>query len=173
MRLPGSLQGLKNLVKWINDHVFDTSKKKMVEIGCFAGDSTEIFCNAFKKVTTIDPWTSGIGDVTDRCDMQEVYEGVLERFKDTENIKIIKGFSFDIVEKVKDNSLDMIYVDGAHDYANVSRDLKQWIPKVKKGGVIAGHDYRRKFEGVIKAVHENVGTPDKIFKDTSWLKVKE
>jgi hypothetical protein len=44
-------------------------------------------------------------------------------------------------ELVEDGSLDFVYIDAAHDRESVSRDLAAWFPKVRPGGIIAGHDY--------------------------------
>jgi len=41
----------------------------------------------------------------------------------------------------KDESLDFVFIDAAHDYDNVKLDLESWFPKIKQSGVIAGHDY--------------------------------
>jgi predicted O-methyltransferase YrrM len=43
---------------------------------------------------------------------------------------------------VKNDSLDWVYIDAAHDYASVKADIAAWAPKVREGGIIAGHDYR-------------------------------
>lgn len=40
-----------------------------------------------------------------------------------------------------DGSLDFVYVDANHSYDGVMSDLNLWFPKVKKGGLISGHDY--------------------------------
>ena len=42
---------------------------------------------------------------------------------------------------VPDNSLDFIYVDARHDYCGVMDDLVAWWPKLRKGGLFAGHDF--------------------------------
>jgi len=45
------------------------------------------------------------------------------------------------VAQVSDKSLDFLYLDGAHDYENVKRELLLLFSKVRPGGVLAGHDY--------------------------------
>ena len=40
-----------------------------------------------------------------------------------------------------DHSLDMVFIDGAHDYESVMTDILSWLPKIKKNGLICGHDY--------------------------------
>jgi len=39
-----------------------------------------------------------------------------------------------------DNSVDFIFVDAGHEYSSVTIDLQSWYPKLKPGGIIAGHD---------------------------------
>jgi predicted O-methyltransferase YrrM len=53
-----------------------------------------------------------------------------------------------------DRSLDFVFIDGLHDYRSIARDLDAWTPKVRKGGVLAGHDFTLEFPGVIQAVTE-------------------
>ena len=45
------------------------------------------------------------------------------------------------LEKVQDNELDFIFIDARHDYCATHDDIKAWWPKVKPGGIFAGHDY--------------------------------
>lgn len=49
-----------------------------------------------------------------------------------------------------DTSLAGVFIDAAHDYDSVLADLKAWGPKVKEGGIIAGHDIDA--EGVQRAL---------------------
>lgn len=49
---------------------------------------------------------------------------------------------------------DFVFIDAAHSYFSVQRDIKDWLPKVRQGGWFGGHDYHPKFPGVIKAVNE-------------------
>ncbi|MHA2313468.1 MAG: class I SAM-dependent methyltransferase [Candidatus Thorarchaeota archaeon] len=58
-------------------------------------------------------------------------------------------------EFVEDRSLDLIFIDALHDYESVRDDIGYWLPKVKHGGIMCGHDYENKrFPGVSQAVHE-------------------
>lgn len=66
--------------------------------------------------------------------------------------KLLRGMSVDMADSVPDESLDMLYLDAAHYYEGVMADLKAWYPKVKSGGIIAGHDYLCKDYKVKEAV---------------------
>jgi predicted O-methyltransferase YrrM len=44
------------------------------------------------------------------------------------------------VHSFADGSLDMVYIDACHRYDDVLSDLERWWPKVKPGGILAGHD---------------------------------
>ena len=87
-----------------------------------------------------------------------------------DNIIHHKDYSYNISEEFEDNSIDFIYIDADHTHESVNRDLKLYLPKLKPNGWIGGHDYNKKqWPGVVKAINENIGKPQHIFKDTSWL----
>lgn len=70
------------------------------------------------------------------------------------------------------NDLDFVYIDGNHDYKYVKEDLNLWWPKVRQGGVLAGHDV--KLDDVVKAVIEFCAKENVIFKvwGEDWIIVK-
>jgi predicted O-methyltransferase YrrM len=49
---------------------------------------------------------------------------------------------------------DWIFIDAAHDYANVSSDIRDSLPLLEPGGILSGHDYYEGWAGVIQAVGE-------------------
>ena len=51
-------------------------------------------------------------------------------------------------------TVDFLFIDGAHDEASVASDLAWFAPRVRMGGIISGHDYTPDFPGVIVAVDE-------------------
>ncbi len=68
--------------------------------------------------------------------------------------------SVDAARDIKDGSLDLVFLDGDHSYPGIKRDIAAWLPKVKSGGWLGGHDYlnhgdpRFDFTGVARAVGE-------------------
>lgn len=51
-----------------------------------------------------------------------------------------------------DDSIDLVYIDANHVYDDVLADIAAWLPKVRPGGVIAGHDFTTEIPDVIRAV---------------------
>lgn len=70
---------------------------------------------------------------------------------------LIISSSVDASQRFEDKSLDFVFIDASHDYESVKADILAWIPKVKMGGIIAGHDYIETYPGVIMAVNEIFG----------------
>ena len=50
----------------------------------------------------------------------------------------------DIVKTFEDGSLDFVYIDGNHYFEYVVQDIAFWSKKVRKGGIVSGHDYIHK-----------------------------
>ena len=71
-----------------------------------------------------------------------------------DKIEVIKNDSV-LESKNYDNEyFDIVYIDASHEYEFVIEDIKNWLPKVKKGGIICGDDYISGWPGVILAVDE-------------------
>ncbi len=64
------------------------------------------------------------------------------------------GDSFDRAKDFEDGSIDFLFIDANHTYEYVIRDLQAFLPKMKKGGVISGHDHNDQHPGVIRACRE-------------------
>jgi len=83
----------------------------------------------------------------------EAAEKLLEGFED--KIEWIKEFTNTAIHLIPDDC-DFIYIDANHNYEYCKEDLLNYWLKVKKGGILAGHDYEKipKKYGVKKAVDE-------------------
>ena len=57
------------------------------------------------------------------------------------NVEFIKEWSHIAAEQFEDESLDFVYIDANHIYEYVVQDLACWSKKVRKGGIVCGHDY--------------------------------
>jgi predicted O-methyltransferase YrrM len=66
-------------------------------------------------------------------------------------------------------SLDWVFIDASHDYENVLADINAWYPKVKKGGIISGHDFPH--GPVRQAVTEKLKNP--IQHGSCWYSTKQ
>jgi predicted O-methyltransferase YrrM len=146
----------------------------IVEIGSFAGESSYIFARAVNQLHCIDPWINPKGFDQNNCasenDMSMVELCFDHRMQGFKNVTKIKDFSENVLDKFEDGSLDLVYIDSIHTYDCVKQCIKEWLPKIKPGGKIAGHDYQNKFPGVVKAIDEFKGNrPIKVYKDTSWV----
>eukprot|EP00928_Gymnodinium_smaydae_P061912 TRINITY_DN45883_c0_g1_i1.p1 TRINITY_DN45883_c0_g1~~TRINITY_DN45883_c0_g1_i1.p1 ORF type:complete len:502 (-),score=103.68 TRINITY_DN45883_c0_g1_i1:98-1474(-) len=51
---------------------------------------------------------------------------------------------------------DIVFIDGLHDFESVLEDIRLWTQHVRRGGIIAGHDYRFPWPGVPLAVHASL-----------------
>jgi predicted O-methyltransferase YrrM len=172
MRDQESTEGLLDLIKELGDN----SDKTMIEIGSFVGESTVLFAQSFKKVIAIDPFLADYdpADPTSYSfEFKNVYDTYLDRTSPYSNIQTLTMTSDAAAEILNEDMFDFIYLDGLHTYEGVKTDIINYLPKVKEGGVIGGHDYTNQIPhlvGVYQAVNEMFGAPDKVFKDNSWIK---
>jgi len=121
-----------------------------------------------KKLYLVDPYVGYMGkdgieypdgftDVpgekikdTTRAYAKEIAHKLLNKFKD--KIVWIEKFSDDAIKDIPDE-LDFVYIDGNHNYEYVKSDMENYYPKLRKGGILAGHDYDDpRHPGVTKAV---------------------
>lgn len=97
----------------------------------------------------------------------------LEKYNVQEYITPVKSFSWEAASNYQDESLDMVFLDAGHDYDSVMKDLNAWWPKIKNGGVFAGHDYNHSQDGVTLAVNEFFKNKKIIVKNNSWFIIKK
>jgi predicted O-methyltransferase YrrM len=119
---------------------------KGVEIGVLFGRYSQILCERNKNLHlyAIDPWLVYPGFKTE--DSQEQQEALYERAKiklAPYNCTIIRKKSMDAIKDFEDNSLDFVYIDGNHEFTSEANDIHEWSKKVRVGGIISGHDYKR------------------------------
>ena len=74
-------------------------------------------------------------------DNDEVYNIACKRLSRFAFNEVIRLESVKAAELFDDETFDFVYIDSSHNYQTVVNDIKSWLPKVKKGGILAGDDY--------------------------------
>ena len=155
-----------------------------VELGCYKGKSTSfIGVEIHKRKRDINFFAiDSFQGATNSTDANEIkaYEGISEIEESyTYNvslignkIKTIVSLTDEAAQYFEDSSVDVVFVDGGHSYEVVKADILAWLPKVKKGGIISGHDFNA-WEGVNKAVTEIFGTPHKVENDCWFIYINK
>lgn len=87
----------------------------------------------------------------------------------------IKGDSAESADLFEDESVDFVFLDADHIFPRVKSDIEAWWPKIKKGGILAGHDHCPEHPGVAQAVEQVFGDDwDKSYLDELvWMKEKK
>lgn len=129
------------------------SSAHFVEVGSWKGRSsaymTVAIVNSGKNIRfdCVDTWLgSEEHQLGQSFEDASVVQGTL--FADfLHNMKPVQKYyravrkpSTEAAELYRDQSLDFVFLDAAHDYENVKSDIKSWLPKTKQGGILAGHD---------------------------------
>lgn len=150
---------------------------RFVEVGSWKGTSAAFMCveiaNSGKKIQfdCVDIWT-GMGqpgeyDTDQSVIKKTLYEEFLNNMKPVEGLyNPVRSLSYDASNFYEDQSLDFVFIDAGHAYSEVKKDITSWLPKVKIGGHIGGHDYVR--VGVKRAVRETFEEFE--INRSSWIK---
>lgn len=175
-----------------------TDGNKFVEIGSLFGKSASFMGveikNSNKKITLdcVDYWDErGVPELNivnntefgfDKCGYNYVNHGkdiIFEVFNkniESAGIKDIvttrRMSSQEAYKLYENDSLDFIFIDGDHSYQGVYNDIKNWLPKLKRGKTIAGHDYH--WNEIRKAVVDFFGNENDIkVSKISWMYIKK
>ena len=145
----------------------------IVELGAWKGRSSAFLVVEAKnkspniKIHIVDTWL-GSGEHT-----AGMTDGLYEKF--ISNMSPLNGHyqahrmtTDEAAPLFEDGSLDAVFIDADHTYEAARRDIANWMPKVRKGGILAGHDYIHTWPGVIQAVNESISGFSTM--EQCWLK---
>ena len=141
----------------------ELSYKVGAEIGVEQGYFSKEICrdNPGVRLFCIDPWQaySRYKDHVSQEKLDGFYHDAVERLAPY-NCDLVRQASLTAVQAFQPETLDFVFIDGNHDFDYVVRDIIAWAPIVRKGGMLAGHDYKREGGektpipfGVIQAVN--------------------
>ena len=132
----------------------------ILEIGSWAGGSAITWAQAIKKfangnglVICMDPWVQymqanlergGVYDAMSRAIGQgKILNLFMHNIKASGHediVRFIRGSSDEFLPRLAENSFDLIFVDGAHTYDQVHKDLISCVPLLRDGGILCGDD---------------------------------
>lgn len=159
------------------------SKKSIIcEIGCWKGKSTYVLGTALKTmgrglIYSIDPF-DGSGDTasleTYKKAISKMNTSLLKNFQDTIHkynlgpyITIIPTTSKKAKKYFDEKKIDLLFIDGNHEYESVQADYRLWSPLIKKNGFIALHDVGAKHVDGPRMVMEKF-----ITKKNGWKNIR-
>jgi predicted O-methyltransferase YrrM len=108
-----------------------------VEVGTYLGRSAKVMLDAspMLHLWCVDPGlVDGIHETSRYFMREEIAAGRCEL------IRKYTPEAAGMLEHMR-GKLDMVWIDGAHDFGNVVQDIKAWGPLLKVGGLLCGHDY--------------------------------
>ena len=138
----------------------------VAEIGSFSGVSSEVLALHCKKLVCIDTWEDWSGDgiiykaLAKFEEMRSFYTHI-----DKHHMRGDQASSL-----YTDQHFDLVYIDASHWYNDVVNDINCWLPKIKSGGYLSGHDYVPNID-VTKAVNDYFKSTHAItiYPDSSWV----
>lgn len=167
-----------------------TKGKTIIDLGCFIGGFTKVMAQYAKekggKVYSIDLFkesTAALCEIHQGYDVRGLLEQNLTERGLIDYVQINHGNSWEFADKFDNCSVDFVFIDADHRYDSVRKDILSWFPKVRIGGIIAGHDYESnqydenyinedghgdRHHGVIKAVTDIFGNVEHQY--TIWHK---
>jgi len=127
-----------------------------VEVGVCRGKYSEHLCKHNPNLHMVGIDDYGIKELRGArvgAEKQQEFFNEARKRLELYNYEFIRKMSMEAVLKFNDESLDFVYIDAGHQFDYVMCDLIEWGRRVRKGGIISGHDYYRFVNGgVVPAV---------------------
>jgi hypothetical protein len=127
-----------------------------VEVGVQKGQYSKILLqnSRLQKLYLVDTWRKlpssykDIANIGPYGHLQAMMQTYLNVYNFNDRAVIFREESSEAAQLFPDGSLDFVYLDGDHTEVGIKRDINAWYPKVKKGGVLSGHDFVDLVRGV-------------------------
>lgn len=125
------------------------AKQNMVvaEIGVRNGSTTipaSLIVKKFNGIYIAVDWFRGSiseGNYNEFSDDEIIFRTSINNNNCSDVVKIIAKSSEEASYEIDDNSLDICFIDADHSYLSVKNDILKYLPKVKNGGILCGHDF--------------------------------
>lgn len=181
-RIPGWMSEME--LEWLIEQA--STRRIAIEIGSWKGRSTKaIALSVLGVVYAVDHWMAGSPPNETRRLVDHDWQEVVARGSDVIKAEFHANLASEIasgkcvptglsseqsVGKLKEllggRKVDMVFIDGDHEYADVKRDIELYRPLLEGGGLLCGHDYP--WPGVWKAASELVPKHRFLHDTTIW-----
>lgn len=126
------------------------SKASLVaEFGAYMGRSAAVMLDAgCEHLWSCDPF---MVDGTFECASYFLRDDIAKS-----RCEIIRKYSQEAANQLSHvrGKLDLVFIDAGHAYDNVILDIHTWLPMLRSGGLLCGHDYEQPDNDVSRAVKE-------------------
>lgn len=120
--------------------------ERIVELGTYWGTSFFAFCQAVKdfnlatECVAIDTWEGD--EHTGKYDSEafETFCQIEKQLFSNINIRQLKMRFDDALNHIDDDSVDLLHIDGCHEYDAIKKDFESWLPKLTKNAIVLFHD---------------------------------
>lgn len=122
-----------------------------VQTGAFASHMLQVWPSC-REYHLVDLWAhqEHYKDIAnfDQEMHNRFYDETMEKTKEwKDKIHVCRNYTSVCVENMPDGYFDFIYVDARHDFKGAYQDMRSWWPKLRVGGIMAGHDYVTQDDG--------------------------
>jgi SAM-dependent methyltransferase len=152
--------------------LLEMNLKTLVEVGCKEGRTTGHILKTVpdSRVIAIDPWCAmpdqkGVkgGETYEEWDFAKIEATFWENVgENKDRCTMLRMTSEDAARRLNTGpavaefpSIDAIFIDAAHDYESVKKDVRLWWPKIREGGILIGHDANHKWPSVERAIADS------------------
>jgi len=161
-KTPHQSVALRNLIEDSNGKI-----QNVAEIGVWKSGTTRKILKSCSHIISqywaIDPWNLKFRDhyyskkFTDE-QWENLYLYACKLMYWFPELHVVRLNSLEAAKIFPEGYFDLVFIDAEHGYEYMVEYIKTWLPLVKKGGLLTGHDYKQpRFPGVEKAVTEFFG----------------
>lgn len=169
----------EDLYRRVADEATDASL--LIEVGCWKGRSIAFLADELRRrgkspvLLAVDTWAGSpaeehmLDEVARLGGPDALYREFLTNMLQcglNRCIWHVRTDSVDAASRERRASANFCFIDGSHDFASVRRDLEAWLPVMKPGALLAGHDINQ--PDVARAVRDTFGEDFEI-EGSCWL----
>lgn len=137
----------------------DRPSKRILEVGSWLGTGSTttiidtLHGEANAALYCVDTWRGSVNverhqQMVAQYDVFNTFMHNVRKANGEHIVKPLMMTSLDAAAVIADESFDLIFIDAEHSYSETSKDIGAWMPKVRKGGILCGHDCEMRAEVV-------------------------